>query len=190
MSDNHGITNDVRSREEEYFRRKDRELVESLRRAAEANEARRALESRSGIHDPAVLQELEALGFTPDTISLLPIVPIVQIAWAEGGVSGDESKLIFQFARERGIQEGSPADHQLQLWLRERPSEDVFARATRLIRAMLDQGAGERGPLSVDDLIHRAEEIAAASGGILGFGKISGEERALLGRIQSALKGR
>ena len=65
MADNDGITGDIRSREEEYSRRKDRELVERLRRTAEADEARRALEATSGIHDAAALQELAALGFTP-----------------------------------------------------------------------------------------------------------------------------
>ena len=190
MSDNDGITGDIRSREEEYFRRKDRELVERLRREAEANQARQALEATSGIQDPAVLQELAALGFTPDTVDLLPLVPIVQMAWAEGGVSDDERTLIEQFARERGIQSGSVADQQLSLWLRERPAEDVFSRATRLIRALLDHPDGHGHTLTLEDLIHRCEEIAAASGGILGFGKISGEERTLLGRIQSALKER
>jgi hypothetical protein len=110
MTDNDGITSDARAREEEYFRRKDRELVESLRRAAEADASRQALERTSGIHDPVMLQELEALGFTPDTASLLPLVPIVQVAWAEGGVSDDERKLIVQFARGRNIPEGSAAD--------------------------------------------------------------------------------
>ena len=190
MSENEGITSDVRSREEEYFRRKDRELVEKLRKAGEASAARRALEASSGIHDPAMLQELEVLGFTPDTVSLLPIVPIVQMAWVEAGVSHDERALIVQFARERGVEAGSAADQQLQYWLAERPSEDVFSRATRLIRAVLDHPEGQNAALTVDDLVHRCEEIAAASGGILGFGKISGEERALLGKIQSALKGR
>ena len=190
MTDKEGITSDVRSREEEYFRRKDRELVENLRRAAEADASRQALERTSGIHDPVMLQELEALGFTPDTVSLLPLVPIVQVAWAEGGVSADERKLIVEFARGRKIAEGSAADDQLATWLEQRPSEDVFVRATRLIRAMLDHPEGQTGVLSVDDLIRRCEEIAEASGGILGFHRISGEEKALLGRIQSALKGR
>ena len=190
MSDNDGITSDIRSREEEYFRRKDRELVENLRRTKEADESRRALESTSGIHDPVMLQELEALGFTPDTVTLLPLVPIVEVAWAEGGVSDDERKLIVQFARGRSIREGSAADDQLSAWLDERPSEDVFARATRLIRAMLDRPDGQAEAWSIDDLIHHCEEIAEASGGILGFHKISGEEKALLARIQTALKGR
>ena len=190
MPDDHGITQDVRSREEEYFRRKDRELVEKLRHQAEANHAREALEASSGIHDPEVLQELEALGFTPDTVDLLPLVPIVQVAWAEGGVSPEERALIEHFARERGIEPGSVADRQLSLWLHERPAEEVFSRATRLIRALLDHPDGHGHTLTLEDLIHRCEEIAAASGGILGVHKISATERALLGRIQAALKER
>jgi len=190
MSENDGITGDVRSREEEYFRRKDRELVEKLRQAAVASEGRKALEDSSGIHDPAMLQELEALGFTPATVALLPIVPIVQIAWAEGGVSPEERALILQFARERGIAAGSAADGQLADWLAQRPSEEVFARATRLIAAMLEQPAGEGNALRAEDLLRRCEEIAAASGGILGFGAISAAERTLLARIQTALHSR
>ena len=189
MSDIDGITHDVRSREEEYFRRKDRELIEKMRQAAAVDQTRSELESRSGIHDPALLQELQALGFTPDTVSLLPLVPIVQVAWAEAGVSDAERDLILRFARERGITAGSAADQQLAGWLANRPSEEVFARATRLIRAVLDSPAGER-TLGAGDLLQHAEEIAAASGGLLGFNKISAAERALLQQIEAALKQR
>jgi hypothetical protein len=187
MEEKDGITSDVRAREEEYFRRKDRELIERMRQAAAADQARQELETRSGIRDPGLLQELEALGFTPDTVSLLPLVPIVQVAWAEGGITQDERRLILQFARERGINDGSAADKQLAAWLENRPSDDVFGRAGRLIRAMLDDPASGR-TIAADDLIHHCEEIAAASGGVMGFRKISGEERALLGQIEAALK--
>lgn len=190
MTDKDGITSDVRSREEEYFRRKDRELVEKLRQAAAAEGARREMEHTTGIHDPAMLQELEELGFTPETVSLLPIIPVVQVAWAEGGVSDAERHLIVAFARERGIGPGSAADQLLEIWLAQRPSDDVFARAGRLIRAMLDHPEDHGETLTIEDLVHRCEAIAAASGGILGFGKISAEEKAMLSRIQSALGGR
>ena len=189
MADQDGITSDIRSREDEYFRRKDRELVERMRQTSAVQQARQALEARSGIHDPAVLQELEELGFTPDTISLLPLVPIVQVAWAEGGITPEERRLIEKFARERGIEPGGPADQQLASWLEFQPSEDVFARATRLIRAMLAE-SGARTDLRIEELIHHCEEIAAASGGVLGFRKISAQERSLLQQIESALKAR
>ena len=190
MVDNEGITSDVRAREEEYFRRKDRELIERMRQAAAANQARHELETRTGIHDPGMLQELDALGFTPETVSLLPLVPVVQVAWAEGGITAEERQLILQFARQRGVEPGSAADEKLAAWLENRPSEDVFARATRLIRAMLDDPGSDRKDLRIDDLIHHCEEIAAASGGVLGFRKISGEERALLTQIEATLKAR
>lgn len=188
MTEHDGITSDIRSREEDYFRRKDRELVEKLRRAATENEARQALETTSGIHDPAMLQELQELGFTPDTVSLLPLIPIVQVAWAEGGVTDEERSLILLFARERGIQPGSAADSELSAWLAQRPSDEVFARAARLIRAMLDAPDSTGTTVRIEDVIHQAEAIAAASGGVLGFRKISAEERTLLDRIQAALK--
>lgn len=190
MVDNDGINSEVRSREEEYFRRRDRELIEKMRQAAAEDAARQELGARSGLRDPALLQELAALGFTPDTVGLLPLVPIVQVAWAEGGVSTEERTLIVQLARRRGIDAGSAADRQLESWLNERPSEEVFARATRLIRAILDDPSQERTDLRVEDLIRHCEAIAGASGGLLGFRKVSAEEHALLRQIEAALKER
>ena len=187
MTPEDGITPDLRSREDEYFRRKDRELVEKMREATAAARTRQDLEAQSGLHDPALLQELEALGFTPDTVSLLPLVPIVQVAWAERGVSDQERALIVRLARERGIAAGSAADVQLGAWLKTRPADEVFARATRLIRAMLDSPDAARRDLTTEDLIRHCEEIAAASGGVMGFHKISADERALLDEIKAAL---
>ena len=179
-----------RASEDDYFRKKDRELIEKMRAAAAADHMKSELSTKTGLSDPALLEELEALGFTPDTISVLPLVPIVEMAWAEGGITPAERTLLIKFARERGIAEGSPADRQLSDWMARQPSTDVFARATRLIRAMLDTGSPVGGKLTADDLIKYSESIASASGGILGIGKISPEERATLAKIVHALKSR
>ena len=138
MSNNDGITDDVRKREEEYFRRQDRELIEKMRRASAAAQERMALETQTGIHDPAMLQQLQELWFTPGTIPLLPLIPVLQVAWAEGGISTAERAAIVALARSRGITAGSEADQQLHAWLDQRPSADTFRKATRLIAAMVD----------------------------------------------------
>jgi hypothetical protein len=179
-----------RASEDDYFRKKDRELIEKMRAAAAADHVKSELSTKTGLSDPALLEELDALGFTPDTISVLPLVPIVEMAWAEGGITPAERALLVKFARERGITEGSPADRQLSDWMARQPSADVFARATRLIRAMLDTGSPIGGKLTADDLIKYSESIASASGGLLGIGKISTEERATLAKIVDALKSR
>jgi hypothetical protein len=189
MSEDNPLAERGRGLEEDYFRKRDRELIEKMRKASAAEDARRALETKTGLHDPALLQELEQLGFTPETVALLPLVPLVQMAWAEGGVSDAERKVIVQLARSRGIQEASAGDRQLSSWLSSRPHADVFARASRLIRAMLDAPGGEE-KMTAEDLVNYCESIAAASGGILGINRISAEERALLNTIARDLKGR
>lgn len=180
-----------RALEEEYFRKKDRELVEKMQRAAREEEVRRDLSARTGLHDPALVQELQSLGFTSDTVSLLPLMPVIQVAWAEGGVTTAERSALNKLARARGISENSAADLQLQEWLSNRPEEEVFTSATRLIRAMLDEQAPQLAGLTADDLVKYCESIASASGGIFGFiNRVSADERALLGSIAAELKGR
>ena len=179
-----------RTLEDDYFRKKDRELIEKIRVAAAADQARKDLGRKAGLENPELLQELLDLGFTLDTVGLLPLVPIVQMAWAEGGITKPERELLIRLARSRGIEAGSAADHQLTAWLTDQPSEAVFTRARRLIRAMLDSGSAQTDALNADDLVKYCEEIASASGGILGIGRISAEERALLAGIAADLNAR
>lgn len=179
-----------RTHEEDYFRKQDQELIDKMRRAAAAAQSRQELGDKTGLHDPELLNDLEALGFAPDTVALLPLVPLVQVAWAEGGVSGAERSQIVALARARGILEGSAADIQLSDWLSSRPREHVFTGATRLIRAMLAAGSSETHDLTADDLVKYCESIAAASGGVLGIGKVSAEERSALAQIAAQLRNR
>jgi hypothetical protein len=183
MPDQHPLGDRGRALEEEYFRKKDRELLDKMRQASAADGALRELSATSGLQDPEMLGELQALGFTPDTVILLPLVPLVQMAWAEGGVSDAERTLILQFARTRGIEDGSAAAQQLAAWLSSRPDPQAFSSALRLIRAMLDSAPSGVVPLTADDLVSYSERIAAASGGIFGINRVSSEERALLGTI-------
>jgi hypothetical protein len=188
MAERDGLADQARKREEDYFRKRDRELIERMRSAAAAEQTRKDLQSKTGLQDPELLRDLQELGFTPDTISLLPLVPVLQVAWAEGGVSSAERKLIADLARSRGIEAGSAADRQLTEWLDRRPSAEVFNRATRLIAAMLDQPGDAATDLSVDGLIKYCESIASASGGMFGIGRISSEERDALARIAAVLE--
>jgi phosphoglycolate phosphatase-like HAD superfamily hydrolase len=188
-----------RALEEEYFRKKDKELVEKMQQAARREQARRDMSDKTGLQDPELLEELQALGFTPEMVALLPLVPVVQVAWAEGFVMSAERALVVKLARARGIGDDSPADRLLSEWLETQPDPDVFARATRLIRAMLaaEPRAGasvattETGSrLGADDLVGYCEAVAAASGGILGLKRISNDERAVIESIAAELKAR
>jgi hypothetical protein len=190
MPDNDAFADRRRAAEEDFFQKRDREILENMRKAAAAERRRTEMGAAIGVADAETLRELEELGFTPDTIVLLPLVPVVQVAWAEGGVSTAERDLLVQLARSRGIAEGSAADQQLSQWLTRPPDSRVFAGATRLVRAMLDANPPAQGDLDADALVRYCEKIAEASGGFLGLNRISSEERALLATVATALKSR
>jgi hypothetical protein len=190
MADYDSIHERGRALEEEYFRKKNRELIGKMLQEATREEARRGMAAATGLSDPELLRQLQNLGFTPETVALLPLVPVVQMAWVDGSVSDAERSAIMKIARTRGIAEGSAAFHQLTAWLAERPAAGVFDSATRLIGAMIDSPAKDAKTISADDLVAYCETIAAASGGLLGIHKISSEERALLASLAGDLKKR
>jgi hypothetical protein len=172
-----------RTQEEEYFRRQEQELIEKLKQRGREEAARQRLAERSGVADEELLKDLQALGYTPETVMLLHLMPLIQMAWAEGDVSASERALIVEAARARGVEAGSAADQQLNIWLTHRPSDDLFEKTLRVIGAMLQAHPIEERDASQKDLVSKLTAIASASGGILGFGKVSGEEQQLLARI-------
>jgi hypothetical protein len=176
------------SLEEEYFHRKEKEVIEKMRVRAAAEEQRRRLGEESGVADEEVLHDLQDLGYTPETVMLLHLVPLIQTAWAEGGVSQKERDLIVKAARSRGIVAGSPADQQLELWLARRPSDDLFEKTLRAIRTILEAQPADARAAGEKDLLSLATAIAAASGGIVGFRAVSDEERQILAHISDELK--
>ena len=187
MTDKDAFAERGRSIEEEYFHRKEREVIEKMRRSADAEAQRRQLAERAGVADDEVLRDLQELGYTTETVMLLHLVPLLQMAWAEGGVSPQERTLIVEAARSRGIQAGTPADQQLSGWLATRPSEQFFEKTLRAIRTILHARSPEERTTSERDLLSLSTAIAAASGGILGFGAVSPEERKILAKITETL---
>jgi hypothetical protein len=91
-------------------------------------------------------------------------------------------------ARARGIEEGSDVDRQLAMWLATRPSADFFEQTLRAIGAILQTRPPEEREGSQRDLLSYCTAIASASGGILGFGKVSPEEQKVLERISQAIE--
>jgi len=152
-----------RTNEELYFQTKDRELIEQIRQRAKVQRELQKLGEKIGITDPELSRQLAELGFTPETVKLLPLVPALEMAWAEGGVTDAERKMVVDVARGRGIEEGSTADRQLADWLDRGPEEGVFRRAGRLISALFESGG--RFELTPDDILKSCEAIAEASGG-------------------------
>src|SRR5581483_9141016 len=126
-----------RSQEEEYFHRQEQEFIEKMRQRMRLEAERRELGEHLGVADEEVLRTLQELGYTRETIALLYLAPLLQVAWADGRISPRESSLILRAAHYRGIDEQHPAYAKLTAWLDERPPEEFFAQTLRAIGLIL-----------------------------------------------------
>ena len=179
-----------RSYESEYFQRRERELIEKMRERSARDAAQQELAEQIGVADDEVLTALHDLGYTRETVTLVHLVPLLQVAWIDGAVSPAERAGILEAARLRGVVESSPAHRQLLGWLERKPTDGFFEDTLRLIGDLLQAQAPEDQARSKQDLLSYANAIARASGGILGLGsKVSVDEQAVLDRIAREIEG-
>jgi hypothetical protein len=153
--------------EEEYFRKKERELIEKLKQRAKVEADRDALAEATGITNEQILETFREMGLDRETVALLHFIPLLEVAWSDGSVSAKERAGILEMARARGIMEGA-AYRKLLGWLGNRPDSVLFGRARTVMHDLLAFMTEDKRQVATRDLVAACEEIAAASGGILG----------------------
>ena len=173
----------AKGREDAYFRQKEIDLIEKLQRKFHQQQDHERLAEEVGVHDELILKAFEELGFTRATVSILHLVPLVQVAWSDGRVSEAERAKILEMASLRGITPGTPGFLMLEQLLNTRPSERGFDVCWRIIRAVLSAWPEEKRRAFEVSLPAYATEVASVSGGLLGFRSISAEERTALQRV-------
>lgn len=174
--------------EEDYFRKKEQELVEQIRRRTAKEAEREELAEAVGIADEQILATLQEMGYTRDTVRLLHLVPLVQIAWASGSVTPREREMVLRLCEWRGVEKDSPAWNQLNNWLDERQPDEFFMATLRIIRHLLEFQTVNERVAGRTDLISFCIRIATASGGFVGISsKISDGEQVALDQIVEEL---
>jgi hypothetical protein len=173
--------------EEEFFRKQDEKLRAQLRARLESQAHREALARASGITDAAVLDRLVGLGLDADTVAALALVPLVRVAWADGRMDERERQAVRAAARERGIDDASPAGLLLEGWLSTAPPSSLREAWVGYVQALCARlSAPERERLR-EEVLGRARAVADAAGGFLGLGsKVSQAERDELARLETA----
>jgi hypothetical protein len=175
-----------RNLEEEFFRRNDELLLQKLREKQAAETAREALSKATGITKPEVLDRLIALEVRPEMATALMIVPLVEVAWADGSIDAKEREAILAQARVSNLEAGSPELALLESWLQQRPGPKLLAAWTLTIQDLVQKLEPAEIEKLKSGLVGRARGVAKASGGVLGIGKVSSKEEAVLARLESA----
>ncbi len=169
------------------FHEQDQELRKAFRERMEKLERREQLARVSGIRDEAMLARLIELGITAESLAALELVPLVFVAWADGGVQAQERAAIVALAKAAGVEPQDGRYPLLEHWLKRRPDAVMLDTWKNYIRELRQQMDSQEAENLRHELLDRAQRVAQAAGGFLGFGdKMSPAERAMLDQLQQA----
>lgn len=173
--------------EDDYFRRRDAELVERARLDRQRDTECAALAEALGLTEPATVEALHRGGLRAHTAGLLELVPAVEVAWINGVEPAERKRLARELSHASLGEEAERLVHQ---WLDRRPDADFFHGALRALRAQLDSIRPdlERGALR-RRVVDACLAVARASGGILGVGALSAPEQRRINQLQTELGG-
>jgi hypothetical protein len=172
--------------EEWYFHEVDVDLIERMRKRAECEMERRCMAEASQIRDPAVLAQLHDLGYTPATVPLLCMAPVLQVAWANGSVSHAERDRVWAIAAQHGVEEGSAIHRQLEEWMEHSPGEKFFEGSLQVIEAVLETLPEQERQSRQHTLMQDCTEVASAPGWHIA--RIGGPERGVLHHLLKRLQ--
>jgi hypothetical protein len=173
--------------EDSFFAKQNEKLLEQLRAKQRKKAAREGLAEISGVHDRAVLDQLVDLDIEPVTWTAISLIPLVEIAWADGRMEEKERRAVLAAAEANGVFVDSPSYALLQSWLERRPDGRLFETWGEYIVHLCSKlGEPEKQRLKAE-ILGRARSVAEATGGILGMGnKVSPEEAVILSELEKA----
>lgn len=172
---------------EAYFDQQDRELIERMRNKMVAQEREVELSAATGITDRMLLSDLGKGDADIGAMAALGLIPLVEVAWADGQISAGESSAVLKAAASMGVPQGSPAYALLEKWLKTRPSPGAVSAWKEYVRALVKTWPEERSWAIKNSILNRATSVAQAAGGILGMGnRISAKEQAVIDDLSSA----
>ena len=163
-------------------------IVQRLHQETMTEAGREELIRSIGIDDPKLIDELVRLGITADGFVSLRLFPLVLVAWAEDSADVRERATVMREAAGIGIQEDSTAWVLLDSWLKKRPpgiGVDAWRRYTHDIFDRMSAEAIER---FIELTKNQMTSVAKASGGHLGFGRVSKKERIIIDKLVSAMR--
>jgi hypothetical protein len=172
-----------------FFLEQDRKLIARKAELAKLAKTKEALASVSGIKNQDILEHLVQLDVRPETLAALSAIPLVEVVWADGHVDEQERRVVLDFATAQGIAEGSVARELLDRWLAQPPPASLLSAWQHHVEALCERLAPEDRQALKEELLRNVRAAAAASGGFLGMGKISAEEKAVIAKLEASFCG-
>jgi len=176
-----------RALEEAFFHERDRQLIDALKRKFTSQESEQVLAAAIGIGDELTIKAMTRVEAGIEVLVVMAILPMVEVAWCDGEVSSTERIAVLKGAAQMDVGPENPGYQLLERWLEQRPNPAAVEAWKKYVAAIVGTMEPATARQVCEKIMGRAERVARAAGGFLGFGsKISPEEQACLDDLTKA----
>jgi hypothetical protein len=179
-----GLKAKAKALEDSFFAKENERILQELRAVKAREEKKKEFREYLNIDNEEIINALVDLEVEPETLIAFSLVPLVEVAWADGEIQPKERDAIIKAAIERGVEDGSPTCDLLRNWLQMKPDSRLLEVWKGYIE-VLKSSLGERSRTHLKSgTMGRARAIAEAAGGFLGVASISAAEKNMLEELE------
>jgi len=172
---------------EDLFFFQHEQRMQAARKELEARkETKENLAKVSGIRNDVLLDKLLGLDIRPETLATLFVIPLVEVAWADGEVQEAERAEILRYAEKAGLKNKAINPVVFTAWLKKRPDSALMDAWRHYIQTLCRELNDEERRTLMNDVLTDARAVAEAAGGFLGFGAQSAAEQRVLEKVEAA----
>jgi hypothetical protein len=180
ISNHDTLHSHARALEDLFFNKRDAELITKLKSELAIQEEEQKITQISGIQDEQVLRDLVHIGVTAESLLAMQFVPMIVVAWADRSVSHQEQQAILQAVTDEHLSVDSAAYRLIAQWLKKPPTPEVVTVWKEYVSALAKAVPSDTLKELQARTAKLCEQVAKATGGFLGFGKISTEEQSTI----------
>jgi hypothetical protein len=173
--------------EQEYFRKKEFELLEKLKKVFQKNVDKESIRKATGVTNERLLDRMVEMQLNGELMAAFQLYPLVEIAWADGDLSEREATSVLAAGEKQGIRPGTRAYEMLDQRLHRGPDPEArkiwFLYAEELKKAL----SPSELQMFRNDLLDRARAVVAATGHLERLLIDVGGERKIIAAIEKAL---
>ena len=142
--------------------------------------------------DQEIIDALRYLGIDNASYRVVALLPLVQVAWADGTIQRAERSFILATAQNNGMLVGDGA-RILKNWLTFAPTDDYVARGRECLIALASRTDSPLGQAVTADtlgnILELCETVARSAGGLFGMiWSVDARERSAIQEIALALE--
>jgi hypothetical protein len=175
--------------EDAFFAQEDEKLIKELQSLQKMNSTKKELSAVSGIKNDAILEKLVSLDIRPETLASFTIIPLIEIAWADGSIDAQEQKSILSIIDNNGFFKKGNINYKLvEQWLKHKPKPELVEAWDIYIRGLCRHLPPEGKEILQKEILTNARIVAKSSGGFMGINNVSDAEEKVIKKLEAAFE--